>query len=297
MLAAAGVGSRRRMEELISAGRIMVNEKLAVIGQRIQSADRIMLDGQLIHLNAEDTENRVLMYHKPAGEIVSRDDPQGRPSVFDNLPKLDAARWIAVGRLDFNTSGLLLLTTSGDLANKLMHPGSMIEREYAVRVRGELSDQQVKLLRTGIELDDGLAKLERVDAHGGGASNRWYHVVLFEGRNREVRRLFDAVGQPVGRLMRVRFGALHLPPRLRPGRFVELLPKEIHLLTESSHATNKGGAPSTPMASKSNASKPMGRAPKNGRLEQENRSKPGLALNRPRNRSLGKAQLRNGKNR
>ncbi len=245
MLAGAGVGSRRHMEELISAGRITVNGKPAIIGQRVQASDQIAMDGQPVQLNADDGELRVLMYHKPAGEIVSRDDPQGRPSVFDNLPRLDAARWIAVGRLDFNTSGLLLLTTSGDLANKLMHPSSMIEREYAVRIRGELTAAQAASLRAGIDLDDGPAKIERIEAQGGGASNHWYHVVLYEGRYREVRRLFDAIGQPVGRLMRVRFGDLRLPPRLRPGRFVELLPREIGQLTgspgEPKHSLN--GAP------------------------------------------------------
>jgi 23S rRNA pseudouridine2605 synthase len=220
------------MEELISAGRIMVNGKAALIGQRVQASDTIMVDGQQVLLQPPDTDLRVLLYHKPAGEIVSRDDPQGRPNVFDNLPKLDSARWISVGRLDFNTSGLLLMTTSGDLANSLMHPGSKIEREYAVRIRGELSGEQLTSLQSGIDLDDGPAKLERIETRGGGASNRWYHVVLYEGRNREVRRLFDAVGQPVGRLMRVRFGSLHLPPRLRPGHFVELSPKDIGSLRE-----------------------------------------------------------------
>jgi 23S rRNA pseudouridine2605 synthase len=236
VLAAAGVGSRRRMEELISAGRVTVNGRAAMIGQRVQAADAILLDGQPVVLQPQASELRVLMYHKPAGEIVSRDDPQGRPSVFDNLPKLDAARWIAVGRLDFNTSGLLLMTTSGELANALMHPASMIEREYAVRIRGELSSDHIASLRSGIDLDDGPAKLERIEPRGGAASNRWYHVVLYEGRNREVRRLFDAVGQPVGRLMRVRFGSLHLPPRLRPGHFMELTAKEISKLSELSDA-------------------------------------------------------------
>lgn len=236
MLAGAGVGSRRRMDELVAAGRITVNGRLAVTGQRVQPSDVIALDGKPVVLGADDGEQRVLMYHKPAGEIVSRDDPQGRPSVFDNLPRLDAARWIAVGRLDFNTSGLLLLTTSGDLANALMHPSSMIEREYAVRVRGELSESQAASLLAGIALDDGLAKIERIEAHGGGASNHWYHVVLYEGRYREVRRLFDAVGQPVGRLMRVRFGDLKLPPRLRPGRYEELSPADIRRLVESARS-------------------------------------------------------------
>ena len=165
VLAGAGVGSRRRMDELVAAGRITVNGRLAVTGQRVQPSDVIALDGKPVVVGADDGEQRVLMYHKPAGEIVSRDDPQGRPSVFDNLPRLDAARWIAVGRLDFNTSGLLLLTTSGDLANALMHPSSMIEREYAVRVRGELSESQAASLLSGIALERSEEHTSELQSH------------------------------------------------------------------------------------------------------------------------------------
>ncbi|MFM9968919.1 MAG: pseudouridine synthase [Burkholderiales bacterium] len=230
VLAGAGLGSRRHMEQLIAAGRVLVNGQAATIGQRVHATDALLLDGRPIAIQSHEPDARVLLYHKPAGEIVSRDDPQGRPNVFDNLPKLDTGRWISVGRLDFNTSGLLLLTTSGDLANALMHPSSRIEREYAVRIRALLSENQIASLTKGIELEDGLGKIERIEARGGGASNRWYHVVLFEGRNREVRRLFDAIGQPVGRLLRVRFGSLVLPPRLRPGHFLELSPSQIQNL-------------------------------------------------------------------
>ena len=231
MLAGAGFSSRRRVEELIAGGRILVNGRPASIGQRVSSSDKVLVDGRPVLLDPHDAQVRVLIYHKPPGEIVSRDDPQGRPSVFDRLPKLKSARWISVGRLDFNTSGLLILTTSGDLANALMHPASLMEREYAVRIRGELSDQQMAQLCGGIDLEDGSARFERIEARGGGASNHWYHVVLNEGRNREVRRLFDAVDLTVSRLMRVRFGPVRLPPRLRPGKFLEMPQDEIRSLT------------------------------------------------------------------
>ena len=234
MLAGVGFSSRRRIEELIAGGRISVNGNPARIGQRVNLSDKVLVDGRPVLLEPHDAEVRVLIYHKPTGEIVSRDDPQGRPSVFDNLPKLKSARWISIGRLDFNTSGLLMLTTSGELANALMHPGSQIEREYAVRIRGELSEEQLAKLCGGIDLDDGSAKFERIEARGGGASNHWYHVVLYEGRYREVRRLFESVGLTVSRLMRVRFGPIHLPPRLRPGKFLEMAPKEMRALTDIS---------------------------------------------------------------
>ncbi|MDO8597925.1 MAG: pseudouridine synthase, partial [Sulfuricaulis sp.] len=233
VLAGAGFSSRRRVEELIAGGRIVVNGRPASIGQRVTASDKVLVDGRPVLLESPDAQVRLLIYHKPSGEIVSRDDPQGRASVFDHLPKLKSSRWIAVGRLDFNTSGLLILTTSGDLANALMHPASLIEREYAVRIRGQLSEQQMAQLCSGIDLEDGPARFERIEARGGGASNHWYHVVLHEGRNREVRRLFDAVDLTVSRLMRVRFGPVRLPPRLRPGKFLELSPNEIRSLTSS----------------------------------------------------------------
>ncbi len=236
MLAQAGIGSRRRMEALISQGRILVNGNTAQLGQRISSTDRVQVDNHPIVIPDAEVETRVLIYHKPAGEIVSRDDPQGRASVFEHMPALKSARWIAVGRLDFNTSGLLLLTTSGMLANVLMHPSSEIEREYAVRIRGVLSESQITQLCTRVDLEDGPAKFERIEVRGGSGANRWYHVTLHEGRNREVRRMFDALGLSVSRLIRVRFGPVCLPPRLRPGRYQEMLPTDKRILTMSGYS-------------------------------------------------------------
>lgn len=221
MLAAAGLGSRREMEQWIAAGRISVNGEPAGVGTRIGAGDRVQVDGRPVRLHRGDAA-RVLLYHKPAGEIVSRDDPEGRPEVFDKLPRLRGAKWIAVGRLDFNTSGLLIFTTSGELANRLMHPRHGTEREYAVRLLGELTEEQMQALRTGVALDDGPAHLDSIDDAGGQGSNHWYNVVLSEGRNREVRRLFEALHLTVSRLMRVRFGPIALPSHLKRGQMREL---------------------------------------------------------------------------
>ena len=230
VLAQAGLGSRRDMEEWIRAGKVTVNGAVAGIGTRVGADDRILVGRRVVRVAAPQLP-RVLLYHKPEGEITSRDDPQGRPSVFDKLPPLHGARWIAVGRLDYNTGGLLIFTTSGELANRLMHPRFEIEREYAVRIVGQLSDQQASCLLKGIALSDGVAKFERVEAEGGDGTNRWYRIVCREGRNRIVRRMFEALGLTVSRLMRVRFGPLTLPPRLRRGQSRELEAGEIeHLL-------------------------------------------------------------------
>ena len=223
VLADAGLGSRREMEALIATGVVTVNGDVAKVGDRVRANDNIRVKGRLIKRSAQTTQvPKVLLYHKPAGEIVSADDPQGRPTVFDHLPKLNGERWIAVGRLDFNTEGVLLFTTSGELANMLMHPRYRIEREYAVRVQGELSEEaQTKLLK-GIKLDDGLASFSRIEDIGGVSSNHWYRVTLAEGRNREVRRIFEAVGLTVSRLIRVRFGAVLLPKDLPRGAKMRL---------------------------------------------------------------------------
>jgi 23S rRNA pseudouridine2605 synthase len=223
ILAHLGIGSRRQIEEWIKAGRISVNNQVATLGDRIDEMASIKLDGRAIRLkNVERTRLRVLLYHKPPGEVCSRHDPEGRPSVFDKLPPLRNQRWISIGRLDYNTAGLLLFTTDGELANRLMHPSGEIEREYAVRVLGKVDPTLLQKLLTGVVLEDGLAKfLEIIDAGGEGV-NHWYHVLLKEGRNREVRRLWESQGVTVSRLIRVRFGSVSLPRTLRMGRTLEL---------------------------------------------------------------------------
>ena len=222
VLADVGMGSRRDMEDLIIQGRVSVNGLPAHIGQRIGPTDQVRINGKPVHRKIQTKPPRVILYHKPSGEIVSQSDPEGRPTVFDRLPKPRQGRWIAVGRLDFNTEGLLLFTTSGELANRLMHPRYGVEREYAVRILGELSQENTSQLKTGIQLDDGQAKFLRLAMGGGDGANRWYHVALTEGRNREVRRMFEAVGHTVSRLIRTRYGIFLLPPRLRRGKWEEV---------------------------------------------------------------------------
>jgi 23S rRNA pseudouridine2605 synthase len=222
VLAQLGIGSRREIEEWVIAGRISVNGLPAALGQKIGPDDRVKCNGKLIALKFAARAPRLLIYHKPEGEIVSRDDPEGRPSVFERLPLLRKGRWIAVGRLDFNTSGLLLFTNDGTLANRLMHPRYELEREYAVRVFGKLTDEQIEALTTGIELEDGPARFGALRDEGGEGANHWYRVTLSEGRNREVRRLFEAVGLTVSRLMRVRYGPVSLPSKLKRGMWMEL---------------------------------------------------------------------------
>ena len=231
VLARAGLGSRRQIEGWITEGRIAVNGKRANLGDKVGPRDRVELDGKLLSANATpDQPSKVLAYHKPAGEICTRSDPEGRPTVFQSLPRLKDARWISVGRLDFNTAGLLLFTNDGELAHALMHPSREIEREYAVRVRGKASEEQIALLLKGVELEDGPAKFLKVTDAGGELSNHWYHVVLAEGRNREVRRLWEAVGIEVSRLIRVRFGPCDLPRERRLGEHWDLSPQEIDRL-------------------------------------------------------------------
>ena len=223
VLAQAGFGSRRLMEEWISAGRVSVNGEPATLGMRVVEGDLVKAERRTIRVGEREQVARVLLYHKPEGEIVSRDDPEKRSSVFDKLPKLRGQKWIAIGRLDFNTSGLLIFTTSGELANRLMHPRFEIEREYAVRVQGKMTEAQIdQALKHGVELEDGLVKFDKLHDEGGEGYNHWYRVMLKEGRNRVVRRTFDALGLPVSRLMRVRFGIISLPPRLKRGMTTEL---------------------------------------------------------------------------
>ena len=235
ILAQAGLGSRLEMEQLILEGRISVNAEPAHIGQRIQFGDSIKVNGKPVRVRIDPPPPRVIAYHKPAGEVVTHDDPQNRPTVFRRLPKLFHGKWQSVGRLDLNTEGLLLLTSSGELANRLMHPRFGLEREYAVRVLGALSNEEKKRLLEGVALDDGVAQFTSLEAGGGEGANCWYKVTLSEGRNREVRRMFEAVGHAVSRLIRIRYGAMVLPRGLKRGAFVELGEIEIRALTSAAN--------------------------------------------------------------
>ena len=227
VLASCGFGSRRAMEELIIAGRITVNREPADVGQKVGPGDEVRINGELVRVRFAEPRARILMYHKPAGEIVTRDDPEGRPTVFERLPNVGNGKWIAIGRLDFNTEGLLLFTTSGELANKMMHPRYEVEREYAVRVMGTLTPEQQQSLLQGIDLEDGRANVDQLQDGGGEGTNHWYHVIIKEGRNREVRRLFEALGLMVSRLIRTRYGTIAMPSRLKRGQTLELTPDEV----------------------------------------------------------------------
>ncbi len=222
-----GIGSRREVETWIAEGKVQINDQPAQPGQKVGPGDRVKVNGKLVPLKFQTRNPRLLIYHKPEGEIVSRDDPEGRPSVFDRLPLIRKGRWIAIGRLDFNTSGLLLFTNDGGLANQLMHPRYEMEREYAVRLLGQLSEEQAQSLRNGIELEDGPASFTSLSDAGGEGINHWYRVTLMEGRNREVRRMFEAVGLTVSRLMRVRYGPITLPTRLKRGMWMEMPETEV----------------------------------------------------------------------
>lgn len=231
ILARAGYGSRREIERWVESGDILVNGQPASIGQAIDANDRVTLRGQRLYLEARlQTTPKVLMYNKPAGEVCTQHDPEGRKTVFAALPRLRAGRWVMVGRLDINTDGLLLFTTDGELANKLMHPSSGIEREYACRILGEVDADMLQRLQTGVELDDGMANFLSIRDAGGEGANHWYHVVLAEGRNREVRRLWESQGVKVSRLIRVRYGTMELPRYLRTGHHKELDVKEMRKL-------------------------------------------------------------------
>lgn len=228
ILAASGVGSRREMEQWIGNGWVSINGRVAQLGDKVSPDDQVLVKGSPVKLKWADRLPRIILYYKQEGEIVSRDDPQGRVSIFDRLPQAASSRWVAIGRLDINTSGLLILTTSGELVQRFAHPSFEVEREYAVRVLGELSTEQMKILtQNGVMLDDGLAKVERIFEQGGEGSNHWYNLVIKEGRNREVRRIFEHFGLTVSRLVRVGFGPIGLPNRLKRGQFYELNPAEV----------------------------------------------------------------------
>ncbi|KRH79816.1 ribosomal large subunit pseudouridine synthase B [Ferrovum sp. JA12] len=232
ILAQSGLGSRRDMETLIEEGRVLVNGEVATVGTRITTMDTVKVDRRIIKLNFSEEIPKILLYYKPEGEIVSRDDPQGRPSVFSALPRIRGGKWINVGRLDFNTSGLLVFTNNGDLANRLMHPSFEIEREYAVRLVGEMSEDDLKRCCKEITLDDGPARFEWIRDMGGEGTNHWYQVGIKEGRNREVRRMFEAMNLMVSRLLRTRYGMMELPSRLKRGQFLELKPEQVKQVIE-----------------------------------------------------------------
>lgn len=228
ILSQAGFGSRREMERWIEAGLVQVNDVQAKLGDVANAEDKISVKGRVIENPlTKELKTRILLYHKPVGEISSRHDPKHLQTVFDNLPHLKQGRWVQVGRLDLNTSGLLIFTNNGELANRLMHPKYEIEREYAVRVYGQVNPDSIKILLKGVALEDGIAKFKRIEFRGGEGTNAWYHVVLSEGRNREVRRLWESQGVEVSRLIRIRYGKLYMPRSLARGECVELSPKEV----------------------------------------------------------------------
>jgi 23S rRNA pseudouridine2605 synthase len=233
VLARGGVGSRREIERWIDEGRLKLNGHPVSLGDRLKAGDHLQINDRVIHWEKfAEQPTRVLLYHKPTGEVVTRRDPEGRPVVFTQLPKLETSRWISVGRLDINTSGLLLVTNNGELANRLMHPSTQVEREYAVRILGNVSDATLEKLKQGVELEDGKAKFDDIKFFGGEGANKWYNVTVSEGRNRLVRRLWESQEVIVSRLMRVRYGPVVLPERLKARTFYELTDKELDLLFE-----------------------------------------------------------------
>lgn len=273
VLAQAGLGSRLEMEQLILEGRISVNNEPAHIGQRIQYGDQVKVNGRPLRVRIDPPPPRVIAYHKPAGEIVSHDDPKNRPTVFRKLPRLQHGKWQSVGRLDLNTEGLLLFTNSGELANRLMHPRFGLEREYAVRVLGALSNEEKQKLLEGVMLEDGMAQFGSIENGGGEGSNCWYRVTISEGRNREVRRMMEAVGHAVSRLIRIRYGAMVLPHGLRRSTFMELDEADIRALT---HAANKAESSKTPSSeSTAELQRPQERKSNNPRNRAFGGKKPG----------------------
>ena len=238
VLANLGLGSRRKMERWIEEGRVTVDGSVATLGDRIHAGQAVRLDGKPLEVDATE-QVRVLLYHKPVREVCSRDDPEGRKTVFERLPKLKTGRWISVGRLDFNTSGVLLFTTDGALANALMHPSNAIEREYLVRVMGRVDEPMVERLKEGVELDDGRARFSDIQEGGGDGINRFFYVVLMEGRNREVRRLWESQGNTVSRLKRVRYGEVFLPSKLKKGQWLELPQRDVDVIYQMAGLSTK----------------------------------------------------------
>ena len=233
VLASQGLASRREIEKWIVAGRITINGQLAVLGDRIDLTELICVDGKKVNLSNASKLTRIIIYNKPVGEVSTRDDPDGRKTIFNRLPIKKGERWVSVGRLDINTSGLMIFTNNGELANYLMHPSSNIEREYAVRVNGEVSDESLQILKEGVLLDDEIVRFSDIQkGRNSTGKNQWYYVVLMEGKNREVRRLWESQGHQVSRLKRVRFGDLFIPSTLKIGRYLEMSPPEVQSFTE-----------------------------------------------------------------
>ncbi|MDI3511715.1 MAG: pseudouridine synthase [Pseudomonadota bacterium] len=280
VLAQAGMGSRLEMEQMILEGRISVNGEPAHVGQRIQYGDSIKVNGKPVRVRIAPPPPRVLAYHKPAGEVVTHDDPQNRPTVFRRLPRLQHGKWQSVGRLDLNTEGLLLFTSSGELANRLMHPRFGLEREYAVRVLGALSNEEKRRLLDGVQLDDGMAQFGSIEDGGGDGANCWYRVTIAEGRNREVRRMLEAVGHAVSRLIRIRYGAMVLPRGLKRGAWVELGPQDIARLTAAA------GMPAQPPAAPARPG--AGRGPVASRGRGDRSAPAGTARGRGAGKPAGK---------
>jgi 23S rRNA pseudouridine2605 synthase len=273
VLAQAGLGSRLEMEQLILEGRISVNNEPAHIGQRVQYGDQVKINGKPIRLRIDPPPPRVIAYHKPVGEVVTHDDPQNRPTVFRKLPRLapGQGKWQSVGRLDLNTEGLLLFTSSGDLANKLMHPRFGLEREYAARVLGALNDEEKQRLLDGVPLEDGTASFGSIGDGGGEGANCWYRVTISEGRNREVRRMFEAVGHAVSRLIRIRYGAMLLPRGLRRGAWVELDERDIRALMQAAGMQEQRPRPA-PGQRNARGQRGQGAAPQQARGQGRGRS-------------------------
>ena len=294
VLARSGLGSRREMERVIEKGDIIVNGEVATLGDRVSSEDVITYQGRTVKaVFEEQSVRRVLIYNKPIGEVCTRHDPEGRPTVFDNLPPLKSGRWIIVGRLDINTSGLLLFTTDGELANALMHPSANIDREYAARVLGEVSEDVLETLKKGVLLEDGMARFTDVRFFNGEGANRWYHCVVMEGRNREVRRLWESQGVQVSRLKRVRFGPVFMPSDVKVGTWRELGEKEVNILS-----TEAGLDPVKFLAKTREEAIDEQRRYKRQRVRQSADKNSAAVQNventprRPRGRSVGKRKVR-----